>query len=360
MLPYEMIAGGTFNLSVSGGVASNVQVQCQSQNPPDFILARAITAWGRLNSENAVEIFWERSMAQATAKLIRQSSSGTVPNMTTVDLTSGGVTTYNTANPPTFASLVGSTVDKTAFTVLMASTANIFVGDTVRLTNVVGMQQISGYTFQVTAVSTNTSITLGYMATAISAGASIASNGTSCSVQKIIPQQFYPRLRRIVYITQAAAGSAKVYFTQPNDFTPGEKIGLRVPSSQWGMIQANNLEARVLSVTNTASESSVTIDIDTSGFSAFTIPTSAQALAGISPAVAVPSTSSVVPANGSLTVPQQPPGTNLLDAFDNRNTRIIQFGAGIFNYTASGITFAPVNNDAWIWQAYKYSQYNGQ
>jgi hypothetical protein len=56
---------------------------------------------------------------------------------------------------------------------------------------------------------------------------------------------------------------------------------------------------------------------------------------------------------GSATIPQQPPGTNLLDSFDNRNTRIIRFGADLFNVAS----FVSDNGDVWQWQAFKYDDY---
>lgn len=356
MLPYQMIAGGTFTLSVTGGVASRVEVYCQSQNPPDFIIARGITSWGRLNSENAVEFWWERSMAQGTAKILRQSSSATVPNTTTIDLTSGGVTTYDTANPPSFTAVTMSALTGTAgtFIATVSSSASFQVGDFVRLTDTTGELQIAGYTFQITAISDSTHITLGYMA---SSGITFAADATAGFVQRYIPNRMYPRWNYIANITKAS--QAVIYFTAKNDFTPGENIRLHV-SSDFGMDEANEKLVRVLSVTNSATVSSVTVDLDTSGYTTFVYPTSAVAAAGVSPAVAVPSSSGVVPFNGSATVAQEPPGTNLQDAFDNRNKRVIVFGATIFNYAASGITFAPVNADKWSWQAYKYDIYNEQ
>ncbi len=119
------------------------------------------------------------------------------------------------------------------------------------------------------------------------------------------------------------------------------------------MDEINNLPARVLSVTSSASASSITIDLDTSGFTAFAFPTSAVAALGVSPAVCVPSSSGVVPDNGSATIAQQPPGTNLRDAFDNRNTRVIHLGTGLFNVS----NHASDNGDVWMWQAFKYDDY---
>lgn len=351
MLPYQMIAGGTFQLEVTGGVAETVTVECQSQNPPDFIIARSITGWGEVDDAQAIQWFWERSMSQDTAKGLLQSSDATNPAVTSKSLSSGGIRTYDTTNPPTFSALAATAITGIAgtFVVSMANTGTISVGDYVRLYAVTGEQQISGYTFQVTAVTANTSITLGYMA---SSGITFAADATAAQVVKFIPNRMYPRYKYIANITQAA--QAVVYFTEKNDFTPGEIVSFRV-SSDFGMDEINNKQARVLSVTNSATVSSITIDLDTSGFTTFTFPTSAVAAAGVSPAVCVPSSSGVVPDNGSATVAQQPPGTNLRDAFDNRNVRLIQFGAGLFNVSS----FTSTDGDVWSWQAYKYDQYNG-
>jgi hypothetical protein len=230
----------------------------------------------------------------------------------------------------------------------MANTGTIAVGDYVRVTVPVDMYQVGSYVFQVTAVTANTSITLGYMASAVSAGlAAFAANANTATITKFIPNRMYPRWNYIAYITQAA--QAVVYFTATNDYTPGEIVSFRV-SSAYGMDEINNVQARVLSVTNSATVSSITLDLDTSGFTAFSFPTSAVALAGVSPAVVLPSSSGVVPDNGSATVAQQPPGTNLRDAFDNRNTRVIRFGASLFTDGNTG--------DVWQYQAFKYDSYN--
>lgn len=347
MLPFQMIAGGTFSSTLNQAV----DVACVSQNPPDFVVARnlgssASTGWGELSDAQEIEWFWEKSMSQGTAKGIRQTSDGANPAMIATFVSSNGISTYDTVNPPTFAALTATAITGMAgtFIVSMANTGTIAVGDYVRLYATTGELQIAGYTFQVTAVTTNVSITLGYMA---SGGQTFAADATAAQVIKFIPNRMYPRWRYIAAITQAAQGV--VFFTEKNNFTPGEIVSFRVPS-EFGMDEINNRQARVLSVTNSSTVSSITLDLDTSGFTAFNFPTSAVAAAGISPAVCVPSSSGVVPFNGSATVPQQPPGTNLLDAFDDRNTRIIHFGAGLFTAGTTG--------DIWMWQAYKYDQYS--
>lgn len=350
MLPYQMIAGGTFTLTTAN-IASGLDLSLQAQNPPDFIQLRAITGWGAASTAQSIEWWWEKSMAQGTAKGILQASNAStpqVPAMTSYTIATNGISTYDTANPPTFPPLATTAVNDSTFVVTMSNTGSINVGDWVRLYATTGMLQIAGYDFQVTAVTANTSITLGYMA---SSGLTFAANATAGQVLKYIPNRDYPRWAFIANITQAT--QAVVYFTGTNDYTPGEIISFRV-SSAFGMSQINNKHARVLSVTNSATVSSVTVDLDTTGYTAFVFPTSAVAAAGVSPAVVVPSSSGVVPYNGSATIPQSPPGTNLLDAFDDRNTRVIHLGPGLFNVSGHTST----NDDVWLWQAYKYDKYS--
>ena len=353
MLPYQMIAGGRFTLTTAN-IASGFDLVCNSQNPPDYIELRSITGWGEASDAQAIEWFWEKSMAQGTAKGILQSSEGSTPQlpaMTSYTIAANGITTYDTANPPSFAALASSDINKTTFVATMANTGSISVGDLVRVTVPVDMYQVATYVFGVTAVTANTSITLGYMASAVGAGlAAFANNADTANITKFIQNRMYPRYAYISLITQAT--QAVVYFTAPNDFTPGEIVSFRV-SSDFGMDEINNKPARVLSVTNSATVSSITIDLDTSGYTAFSFPTSAVALAGVSPAVVVPSSSGVVPLNGSATTPQQPPGTNLLDSFDNRNARVVHLGAGLFNVASH----ASDNGDVWMYRFFKYDDY---
>lgn len=357
MLPYQMIAGGKFQLTTAL-IASGVNVECQSQNPPDFIITKSITGWGEASDAQAIEWWWEKSMGNGYANGILQASEASnpqLPAMTSYRLPRTGTTAvdaisvWDTANPPSYAALATTAITGTAgtFIVTMANTGTIAVGDYVRLYSTTGELQIAGYTFQVTAVTANTSITLGYMA---SSGMTFAADATAGQVLKYIPNRMYPRWNYIANITKAA--QAVIFFTAKNDFTPGEIISIRV-STAFGMDEINNKQARVLSVTNSATVSSITIDLDTTGFTTFAFPTSAIAAAGVSPAVVVPSSSGVVPFNASATVPQQPPGTNLLDAFDNRNVRLIRFGAALWSVSGH----APDAEDFWMWQAFKYDSY---
>lgn len=342
MLPFQVIDGGSFT-------SSTTAYQVALSDQPDMFWLRNRTAWGDDAAETSVESWWRRGMARAAAQTVDQAvTSGA---MSTEAVTTGGFTFIDTTNPPTFAGLATTNVagNTGTFVVTMADTGSIAVGDTVRLYGTTGELQIAGYSFEVTAVTSNVSITLGYMASAVSAGglATFAAAATAGTVVKYIPNRMYPRWTYVAMIT--AASQAVVYFTYPNDYTPGEILSFRVPS-EFGMEQMNNVQARVLSVTNSATVSSVTLDYDTSGFTTFAFPTSAVAAAGVSPAICVPSSSGVVPDSGSATVPQIPEGTQLRDAFDNRNRYLMDMGSNVITSTSA----------VYDWIAVKYDRFTAE
>ena len=340
MLPYQIIEGGSFTGDGSG--MANIQVSCM----PDLFMLKNRTNDGDDTAVTAIESEWRKGMAAGTAKTRDQAV--TTGALSSNNVTINGFTFIDTANPPSYAGLASTNVagNTGTFVVTMANTGSIAVGDYVRLTSVVDEYQISGYVFQVTAVSANVSITLGYMASAVSVGglATFASAGDTAVVTKFIPSLMYPRWSYIAMITKAT--QAVVYFTAKNDYTPGQIVSFRVPS-EFGMDEINKKAVRVLSVTNSATVSSITIDLDTSGYTTFAFPTSAIAAAGVQPAVCLPSSSGVVPDAGSATNAQQPPGTNLRDAFDNRNEYYINCGSNV-------ITSASAVYD---WMAIKFDKY---
>jgi hypothetical protein len=324
--------------------ATPVAVNIPMTDKPNWVIVKNITNWGDTTAVTGIESEWFSSMAQGS--YIGQTQTITTNALSTESGTSGGFTFVDQTNPPTYAKVAITVVNGTTFVVSTGNTTGINVGDFIRLINVVGAHQISGILFQVTAVSASTSITLGFAATAEGAGLVVA-NGTTGFYQKVYPGFMYPRELPVLYITQAK--QAKVYFARQNDFTPGEIVDFQIPTP-YGMIQLSNLTAspnggpytghppgapRVLQTINSATESSIVIDYDTTGFTAFQFPTSANFALGASPAVCFPAGSGIVPYGatattiGSATLPQSPPGTNLVDSFDNRAQYVMNLGLNV-------------------------------
>lgn len=334
-LPYSFIGSWTYT-NAATPLAQNIPMTAK----PDWVFVKDLTNWGaQSTAANPIYSEWFSSMAAGSYLALGQPSA-TGASVTTYASqgTSGGFTFIDQTHAPTFTKVAITAVNGTTFVVSTSNTAGLSVGDTVRLINVTGAQEISGSNlYQITALTANTSITLGYAASAASAGLTIA-NGTTGFYQKVYPTQFLPNTLPVAYITQAT--QAVVYFFRANTYIPGQLVDFQIPTP-YGMTQLSNLTAksgsgpfttnpsgaaRILSVTNTATVSSITIDVDTTGFTAFQYPTSAAFAGGASPAVCMPAGSGVVPLNGSATIPASPPGTALADAFDNKSQYVMNIG----------------------------------
>jgi hypothetical protein len=345
-LPYSFI--GKWNYT---NPATSVAVNIPMTDRPDWIFVKDLTNTGALSTaEAAIESEWYSGMAQGSYIGEGQTSATPASSITLYPTagTSGGFTFVDQTNPPQYTKVAITAINGTTGVVSTGTTTGINVGDFIRLINVTSALELSAILFQVTAVSASVSITLGMLATAATAGLVVA-NGTTGFYQKVYPGFMYPKLSPVLYITQAT--QAKVYFARPNDYTPGELVDFQIPLP-YGMIQLSNLTAtpvagfypghppgaaRVLQTINTATESSIVIDYDTTGFTAFQFPTSAvfAAPTNASPAVCFPAGSGIVPSGasattiGSATLPQSPPGTNLVDSFDNHAQYVMNLGLNV-------------------------------
>lgn len=352
--PFSFIADGYYT---SNGASQNIALS----DEPTFFQVTDTTLWGANNSTDytaaaQLQSNWNQSLANGEYLQLGQAASAIgAASLYATQGTAGGFTFIDSTNPPTYTKVAVTAINDSTF-VVSTSATNINVGDTVRLINITGMQQFSGSTlYGVTAVTSGTSVTLGYVATAKTAGMQSVTPGTTGFLQKVYPGQFYPNALPVLYVTQAT--QAVVYFARPNPYTPGELVDFSIPTP-YGMTQLSNLTgsagsgaltstpsgaARVLSVTNTSTQSSITIDVNTTGFTAFTYPATATYANGASPAFCTPAGSGVVPFNASATIPQSPPGTNLQDAFDNLNQYYMNLGANVVGASASVM----------YWQAWK-------
>lgn len=327
MTPYQIIDGGSFT---SDAAVARQDVVVTDE--PDMIWVRNRTAWGDDAAETSVESWWRRGMAFDAAQTTDQAVTTGI--LSSEAVTTNGFRVYNTANPPAFAELAATAITAANPAVVsMADTGSIQVGDVVQLSDCVAMEQISGMQFEVTAVVTNTSITLNLDSSGFAAAA------TSANVRLVIPGRIYPRWRYIVPLSGAAgitaANPVVVSTSVAHDFTVGERLSFRVPSA-FGMSEINNVSGIVSAVgTYTA-----TVQIDGSAFTAFAFPTSAAYAAGLSNAV-------VLPAGAGPTPNANPPGVSVNAASDNRNQWIIRMGSNIITSTSA----------VYDWVAYKFDKH---
>jgi len=147
--------------------------------------------------------------------------------------------------------------------VVTANIAGLSDGDVVRLINVPGQLNLSGYDFSIYAVGGGTFRLANTLANAPGAA------GTGGFYRRIaFDPLFYPTRRFIVNISQAA--QAVVTTSVDHGYTVGQELRMHVPAA-FGMIEMDNLAVDVVAVT----ADTFTINVDSTGFTAFRFPLAA-------------------------------------------------------------------------------------
>ena len=219
-----------------------------------------------LGADRGAMFYWARGMTNGRG--IEYRKLGTVANdpLTTVQLAanSGFFLVDSTGNP------VGSAVAETGITnatqpvISTGDTGQLVTGSIVRLAGDTNVPNICGFDFEVDTVNANTDFRMRY-ALQSAPGAVGAGDGTYRHIE--FDPIYYPRNRYIVNITQAA--SAVVTFSVTHGYTVGQDISFRLPS-EFGMTELDGLTGTVTAVST--ANNTVTVDIDSSAFTAFTFP----------------------------------------------------------------------------------------
>jgi hypothetical protein len=224
-----------------------------------------------------VEYYWQRGMSADTGIEYKKSNAANAANLTDA-LASGGFTLLDTSGSP--LDTLNATISgiSTAATPVVTNTGTngLVAGDVVRLTDVTSAQQLGGFDFTVgNGTLSGTTFSLDYMS-------QLAVAGTTGSWRKINWQsQFYPRHRYITKLTQAT--SAVVTLSVTHGFTAGQAVRFIVPSA-YGMTEINSLVGNITAISTT--NNTITVDIDSSAFTAFAFPATADV--PFTPALVVP------------------------------------------------------------------------
>ena len=185
---------------------------------------------------------------------------------------SGGFT-YITSFPQPQAALTGTTITKA--TAAVASVTNTYSnGDQVVIYNAVGMEQISGMTFTISSVSGSSFTLLGLNSSAFVTAA------TSFLVRRVAQSSIAytePMAPTFLYVTAVTqAVGAQVTYSQLHNLVVGQKIEFTVPAS-FGMVQLNNFYQQAnkpIIVQTVIDPYNITINIDTTNYTAFALPAS--------------------------------------------------------------------------------------
>lgn len=254
---------------------------------------------------------WGTSLMPAGAAIVGSKTNAATTIAISDTILSNGFTFVSDSGlqTPEAALDVTSATNATPPVVTMdSSTGNIAEGDIVRYYGAAGQLNISGMDFTAGTVVSDTTVELAYM------GAPGAA-GTGGFLRRIpFDARYYPRHRFITAITQAS--SAVITLSVTHGFTVGQLVRVYVPT-EFGMSQMNGLLATVSAINTT--NNTITVDVNSTGFTAFAFPSSATAGTGVNFAQVVP-----------VGMAAQDPYQNLLqDATDNRSFRGVLVGTGV-------------------------------
>lgn len=253
-----------------------------------------------------VEYYWQRGMETDTGWEYKKSDATNATDLIE-SLTSGGFTLLDTSGSPldTLNATITAISNAAIPVVTNSGTNGLVAGDIVRLINVASAQQLGGFDFTVgNNTLSSTTFSLDYMSQVVA--------GTTGSWRRIkFDAQFYPRRRFATVITQA--DNAVITLSVTHGFTAGQAVRLVVPAA-YGMTEMNGLLANITAVST--ANNTITVDINSTAFTAFAWPLSA----------AVPFTAALV-----VPVGETADGTfanDLSDATDNQSFIGMQLAAG--------------------------------
>lgn len=206
------------------------------------------------------------------------SSSALVLDTFATSTASNGFT-YVQSAPVVEAQAANAITAITAANPAVVSQTNTYVaGDIIRIYSSTGMLQIGGMDFQISSVSGAGYTLLGLPATASNG---FATPGTAGFTRRISSKDAVdPQFLYITNISQATQAVVSTSVDPSAYYVVGMKIHFSVPSS-FGMTQINQLTGKIVAINAVAASGNIaaynmTVDIDSSAFSAFAFPASSS------------------------------------------------------------------------------------
>ena len=265
-----LVAYGSYT---SDGNARTIEI------PPgvDHFVLRNRTDWGDTTAITNVQSEFQRGMDAGSANGFTQAVTTNI--LSSEAVTSGGFTLIDTSSD----TLLGPELSLTAITnadppvASIGDTSSLSDGDIVRIYNSATAQQIAGYDFTIDNIVSNTSFELIYMTAPGSVG------GATTARRLAFDYNWYPRRR---FITDVTIGTTtEVQLSVTHDYVVGAKVRFSV-SADYGMTELDGLQGQVTAINTTTN--TITVDIDSSSFTAFSFPSDTTADAGVTPAHIVP------------------------------------------------------------------------
>lgn len=260
-MPFTIITGGSF-------LSTGASVKIPLPSSADYFKTWNITQLTATNPNTVVEAEWFGSKFGLGASA---AGGGIKTVKTTAMLTSAFAAntgfTYVTSAPVVEAQAANAITAITAASPAVVSQTNTYAADdVVYLYGTTGMLQIAGMPFQISSVSGSGYTLIGLRA------AGFAAPGTAGFTRRVSKYNAVePEFLYITEITQATQAVVRTSVDPTQHYVVGMKIHFSVPYT-FGMTQINGLTGKILAVS--AANYTVTVDIDTSAFTAFAFPAS--------------------------------------------------------------------------------------
>lgn len=231
---------------------------------PDFIEVFNLTNQNSVANPGVVkQARYFRGMADGSAFVLKNTNGAAMDESSLI--LAGGFTPFDSSQMGLEASKSVTSITQANPAVVTVASHGYAVGDIVRFFNVTGMQQIGSMDFEVLSVPSANTFTIPLD----SSGFAAAATGGSVRRHKS-SVLFLPKHRYITKITQASSGV--VTTSTAHGYVSNQYVRISIAPS-FGMFQLNDqlVKITVLSATT------FSINVDTSGYSAFAFPASGSA-----------------------------------------------------------------------------------
>jgi hypothetical protein len=229
----------------------------------DKLVIENVTQWENTNNGYGFRYTWYRDMG--TTALMEYHPAG--DHTSAVNITSSAVTLIDSSSYSggSWIAVTGGT-DATRPVYTVASTTGLVAGNIVRLKNT-EHTNLDGLDFSVDDID-NAGTNFRLANTLATAPGIAATTGHYKLVAPNIEtyRMFTPKTNKIANISQAANGVVTTLVD--HGYAIGQKVKIHIPSD-YEMIELDGVEANITAVT----DSTFTIDVDTSGYTAFAFPT---------------------------------------------------------------------------------------
>lgn len=267
-MPFTIIDGGTFT---STGVGEKINLPADADR---FVTINHTQSATTQSTGRMIEAEWRKNVtAQGYARRTGKLNSANTTEVTVV--TSGGFT-YVTEPPLPEAEITGTTITKASAAVCSA-TNTYSDGDRVRIYDPTGMLQIGGMEFTISSTSGSAFTLLGLDSSGFTTAATAFKVRRVSNDPAVAPEFLY-----VTKITKA--NPCVITVSTAHNYQVGQMIHMSVPSS-FGMTEIDQMDLKITAV----GTYTITVDLDSSGFSTFSFPEStasptARLFATLSPA----------------------------------------------------------------------------